>query len=82
MPIDMEPKTGPVVPAEVNEADYADATESYTGWCTTCKDFTRDSTEPDAENYRCPVCKLWTVIGAENALLMGHITFEENADGD
>jgi Zn finger protein HypA/HybF involved in hydrogenase expression len=82
MPIDMEPKSGPVVPTAVNEGDYADATESYTGWCTTCKEFTREHTEPDAEGYKCPVCDGLTVIGAEDALLLGHITFKENADGD
>jgi predicted RNA-binding Zn-ribbon protein involved in translation (DUF1610 family) len=52
------------------------------GYCTTCKDFTRDCTEPDAENYECPVCGKNTVIGAEYALLMGFISFEEGEYGE
>jgi predicted RNA-binding Zn-ribbon protein involved in translation (DUF1610 family) len=47
------------------------ASDEYRGWCTTCKDFTRDSTEPDACEYDCPECGENTVYGAEEALLMG-----------
>jgi hypothetical protein len=50
---------------------YHEATEWYEGFCTACADFTRDSTEPDAEGYHCPECGGDTVVGAENALLMG-----------
>lgn len=41
----------------------------YNGFCTTCKDWTRDYTEHDAENYKCPVCGNTTVQGALNLLL-------------
>jgi Zn finger protein HypA/HybF involved in hydrogenase expression len=63
------------MPTQVAEADYLSAVESYTGWCTTCKEFTREQTEPDAEGYDCPVCEENTVIGAEDALLQGLIEF-------
>jgi Zn finger protein HypA/HybF involved in hydrogenase expression len=60
----------------VSEEDYVEATESYTGWCKECKEFTRDETEPDAEAYDCPECGKHTVVGAENALIMGLIEFK------
>ena len=58
----------------VTEEEYKDADNFYTGWCTECKDFTRDGTEPDAENYDCPICEQNTVMGAAQALLCGEIT--------
>ncbi len=58
---------------EVSEADYQDAVDSYTGWCKVCKEFTRGSTEPDAEGYDCEVCGEKEVVGAEQALLLGYI---------
>jgi Zn finger protein HypA/HybF involved in hydrogenase expression len=58
---------------DVEDVEYQYATESYMGWCTTCKSFTRDSTEPDSEEYDCPVCEQNTVMGAEQALLCGAI---------
>ena len=61
---------------KVPEAEYVEATESYTGWCKACKKFTRGCTEPDAEDYDCPECEQNTVIGAENALIEGLIDFE------
>lgn len=66
-------------PTKVAEADYADAVENYMGWCTSCKEFTRENTEPDAEGYDCPQCEQNTVIGAEDALVHGHIEFEDAA---
>ena len=54
---------------KITVEEYAHATETYQGWCTTCRDFTRDCTEPDAENYDCPVCGGDTVMGAEQACL-------------
>ena len=53
----------------ISEARYIEAVDGYEGWCTTCKDFTRETTEPDAEGYDCPECKGFTVMGAEQALL-------------
>lgn len=62
-------------PSVINEIDYVEANESYTGWCTVCKEFTRSNTEPDAEEYDCPKCSQKTVMGAEQALLSGNIIF-------
>ena len=63
-------------PIPVKESEYLYATENYMGWCTDCQDFTRERTEPDAEGYDCPKCEQNTVIGAEDALLTGKITFK------
>lgn len=61
----------------ISQERYEEATESYEGWCTKCKDFTRMECEPDAEGYPCPNCNYNTVVGAENALIMGLFEFEE-----
>jgi predicted RNA-binding Zn-ribbon protein involved in translation (DUF1610 family) len=63
---------------EVSQADYEDATLNYTGYCSTCESFTRDMTEPDAEAYTCPDCGEDTVMGAENALISGLISFADD----
>ncbi len=55
----------------VVEARYHEACENHEGFCTKCDDFTRDSTEPDAEAYDCPECGENTVMGTEQALIMG-----------
>jgi Zn finger protein HypA/HybF involved in hydrogenase expression len=62
---------------KITESRYFEASENYEGYCTTCDYFTKDQTEPDAKNYKCPVCNEMTVIGAENAMIMGYIEFEE-----
>jgi hypothetical protein len=55
---------------------YVEATESYGGFCTTCRKFTNsEGIEPDAEGCACDVCQNPTVMGAENALLLGYISF-------
>ena len=60
----------------ITQAEYEDATGNYLGWCTVCEEFTREHTEPDAEGYDCPKCEGLTVVGAEDALLTGAITFD------
>ncbi len=57
------------VKAIVSLEDYKDAVETYTGWCTRCRDFTSECVEPDARFYTCPECQSATVFGAEQALL-------------
>ena len=47
--------------------------EEYMGYCTACDDITTDSVEPDAEGYICDECGKHTVMGIENAVLMGFI---------
>lgn len=56
---------------------YQEMADSYYGYCTNCGDFTRDCTEPDAEDYDCPVCEENTVFGTEQSLLLGLIDIEE-----
>lgn len=51
------------------EENYLAMREDYMGWCTNCKDITRDSTEPDAEGYDCPECEENTVQGADIFLM-------------
>jgi ribosomal protein L37AE/L43A len=51
--------------------EIEDAINNNIGYCTNCKEFTRDCTEGDAENYNCPECKRNTVLGAETAIIMG-----------
>jgi hypothetical protein len=54
--------------------EYIEHSESYDGFCTRCKEFTAEGgVEPDAVGYECPECGGLTVIGAEQALLMGLI---------
>lgn len=53
--------------------EYQDMADSYQGYCTLCEAFTRDCTEPDAEEYDCPDCGENSVMGAEQAILLGEI---------
>lgn len=69
-------------PKIISAEYFADATESYSGFCTTCQDFTREQTEPDATGYKCPDCKQLTVVGAEHALIVGLIDVEEGGSDD
>jgi hypothetical protein len=66
-----EPRKGSIMGTTISTDRYIEATEGYEGWCTTCEEFTRESTEPDAEEYDCPACGEDTVMGAEQALLVG-----------
>ena len=60
---------------KVSEQKYLDARDSYYGWCPSCGEFTRECTEPDAENYDCPKCGQDVVVGADQAILLGLIYF-------
>jgi Zn finger protein HypA/HybF involved in hydrogenase expression len=66
------------------EEEYLAAQEDDAGWCTICEEFTADGVEPDAMGYRCPVCGNFdSVMGAEQALISGEISFkEEEVDED
>lgn len=61
----------------IPEAEYQDAAESNLGWCPSCLAFTRENTEPDADGYDCSECGGSSVVGAEQALLLGLVQFEE-----
>jgi len=58
---------------EMTMEEYYDATSKHEGFCTECKELTRDMCEPDAANYECPVCGGFTVFGIEEAMLIGYI---------
>lgn len=57
----------------ISEEEFWDFANSYEGYCSSCEDFTRLTTEPDARNYDCPECGQNTVCGAEEALVEGLI---------
>ena len=62
---------------KVTREDYQQACDDSMGFCTVCKSFTRECTEPDAEDYDCDCCGEETsVVGAENALIMNLIELE------
>lgn len=67
---------------EVRQADYMGATESYYGFCVTCRAFTTSGCEPDAREYECEECGEKTAYGAEEAIMMGLITFSDDDEGD
>lgn len=62
----------------MNTEEFQEAVDHYIGYCTTCKKFTRECTEGDATDYDCEQCGCNTVVGAENAMIMGLLTFEED----
>lgn len=51
------------------ESEYLENRGDYIGFCTSCKEWTRDCTEPDVEGYDCPECEENTVIGADMFLM-------------
>lgn len=57
------------MPKLISFERYAVAENNYEGWCVQCQSFTRETTEPDAEDYDCPVCGENCVVGALTALL-------------
>jgi len=62
----------------ISESDYHTHVEEMNGYCVNCKDFTRfGETEPDAENYPCDDCGEDSCLGAEQAMLLGHLEIEE-----
>lgn len=60
---------------DITEERYMEASENNEGYCPECEDFTSEFAEPDAEGYNCPECGCNSVVGAEQALLLGYITF-------
>jgi len=48
--------------------------DEYAGFCTFCQDITKDSgVEPDAEEILCERCNTRSVMGIEQALLLGYL---------
>lgn len=53
--------------------DLQELINDFAGYCTHCEDVTNESgVEGDAEGYQCDCCGNFTVMGIENAILMGH----------
>lgn len=52
---------------------------TYSGYCLHCDDITTEhGVEPDAQEYECPNCGNHTMMGLENALIIGKLTFAGN----
>ncbi len=63
-------------PIHISEAEYADLTENYGGFCIECGDQAY-GVEPDARRYQCESCGANAVYGAEELLIRGVIQFSE-----
>lgn len=50
--------------------EIMEASNDYAGFCTACGE-RRETTEPDAREYRCDACGKDAVYGAEELVLMG-----------
>jgi len=59
----------------ITEDEYLDAENNSDGYCVVCKEFTRGCTEPDAEDYDCPVCGENAVKGTMTALMDEEFNF-------
>lgn len=64
-------------PIRISEAEYADLTENYGGFCVECGDQTY-GVEPDARRYRCESCGARAVFGVEELLLQGILCFTDS----
>ncbi len=59
---------------QISEEQYLLSCANYDGFCTSCKDIENfGGVEPDAEGYKCESCGKMTVMGIENALMVGAI---------
>ena len=65
-----------IKPIHISEADYAELSENYGGFCIECGN-PADGVEPDARRYRCESCGANAVFGAEELLIRGVIRFTE-----
>jgi DNA-directed RNA polymerase subunit RPC12/RpoP len=66
-----------IKPNQISEAEYADLTENYGGFCIECGD-QAEGVEPDARRYRCEACGAHAVYGVEELLIRGVIRFTED----
>lgn len=58
---------------ELTEEEYHEHCNEYNGLCIKCGEINYGFTEPDAREYDCDECGEKTVMGIEEALLMGYI---------
>lgn len=66
---------------KMTEDTYHAARDEYLGLCLSCKSW-RESTEPDAENYRCGDCGRKQVQGIDNLLICGQVEIVEPGEED
>jgi hypothetical protein len=66
-----------IEPIQISEAEYADLSENYGGFCIECRDQAY-GVEPDARGYRCESCGANAVYGAEELLIRGILCFTED----
>jgi len=62
----------------ITEQEYLASNTEQAGFCSNCQEFTQNGVEPDAQNYNCEECGESTVMGTEQALVMGLIDIGEN----
>ena len=63
---------------EMDEEEYILGNEESRGICTACG-AEADGCEPDARHYLCEACGKHEVFGIEELLLMGRLSFGEEA---
>lgn len=61
----------------VSPDEFQDHVDEYDGICAKCGEWSFGGCEPDAECYECESCGSKKVYGAEMALMMGMIEFDE-----
>ncbi len=67
----------PRADVHLTESEYHDHCDAYDGVCLGCGEWTCGGCEPDARKYPCEACGEKRVYGAEEALMMGRIRFDE-----
>jgi len=67
-----------VKPIRISEAEYANLSENYGGFCIACGDEAY-GVEPDARQYQCESCGARAVYGVEELLIRGVIHFTEES---
>ena len=65
-----------IKPIQISEAEYADLSENYGGFCIECRDQAY-GVEPDARGYRCESCEANAVYGVEELLIRGILRFTD-----
>ena len=66
-----------IEPITITYDGYLMMTDSYDGICLACGEICEGGCEPDAMNYECFHCGEYKVMGAEFAMMSGHIEIEE-----
>lgn len=62
---------------QCSDLEYKAHVRDYDGLCLACWQWTSGGVEPDACGYECPECGEHTVIGAEDAMLMGLVDIQD-----